>query len=145
MLAFESNWQKCNTNVTCNAPRPRQVTTPASHNSTLQSRCPSCHLTNSIKATHKCVIIREHACVITEWKPEHFFDVAVLLSKCEDVYTADLPLLLQVNKYAVCPRCCSSVTFINSFITTKLPLIIYEYILQCFDAVGWASGRASGL
>lgn len=31
----------------------------------------------------------------TEWKPTHVSDVAVLLSKCEDVCSADVPLLLQ--------------------------------------------------
>jgi len=36
-------------------------------------------------------------CVMTEWKPEHFSDVAVLLSKCGDVDSADVPLSLQVN------------------------------------------------
>ena len=35
----------------------------------------------------------------TEWKPEHISDVAVLLSKCEDVYSADVPSSLQVKKY----------------------------------------------
>jgi len=43
-------------------------------------------------------VIYEHArrCVVTEWLPEHFSDVAVLLSKCEDVYSADVPSSLQV-------------------------------------------------
>ena len=35
--------------------------------------------------------------LMTEWKPQHFSDVAVLLSKCEDVYSADVPSSLQVN------------------------------------------------
>ena len=39
----------------------------------------------------------ECGCVVTEWKPEHFSDVAVLLSKCEDVYSADVPSSLQVS------------------------------------------------
>jgi len=34
--------------------------------------------------------------VMTEWKPEHFSDVAVLLSKCEDVESADVPSSVQV-------------------------------------------------
>jgi len=33
---------------------------------------------------------------MTEWKPEHYTDVAVLLSKCEDVDSADVPSSLQV-------------------------------------------------
>ena len=48
-------------------------------------------------------LVDEHARVMTEWKPEHFSDVAVLLSKCEDVYSADVPSSLLVNKYAVWP------------------------------------------
>ena len=42
-------------------------------------------------AVHECF------CTMTEWKPEHFSDVAVLLSKCEDVYSADVPSSLQVS------------------------------------------------
>jgi len=39
----------------------------------------------------------ELVCVITEWLPEHFADVAVLMSKCEeDIYSADVPSSLQV-------------------------------------------------
>ena len=47
-------------------------------------------------AVHHCILC-ECVCVMTEWKQEHFSDVAVLLSKCEDVYSADVPSSLQVN------------------------------------------------
>ena len=30
-------------------------------------------------------------------------------------------------------------------VRSNIPLIYYYYRLQCFDAVGWAAGRASGL
>ena len=41
--------------------------------------------------------MRDIICVLTEWKPEHFSDIAVLLSKCEDVYSADVPSSIQVS------------------------------------------------
>ena len=44
-------------------------------------------------------MIYEVVCVMTEWLPEHFSDVAVLLSKCEDVYSADVPSSLQVSNH----------------------------------------------
>ena len=31
-----------------------------------------------------------------EWKTEHYADMTVLLSKCEDVYSADVPSAMQV-------------------------------------------------
>ena len=33
----------------------------------------------------------------TEWKTEHYSDMATLLSKCEDVYSADVPTAMQVS------------------------------------------------
>ena len=37
------------------APRPRQITMPASHHSFLQAGCPSCRPTNSVKALKETV------------------------------------------------------------------------------------------
>ena len=39
----------------------------------------------------------------------------------------------------------SSLIMLNSFLTIFHPLPPRSFCLQCFDAVGWAAGRASGL
>jgi len=39
-------------------------------------------------------------------------------------------------------RCCASFSVVNAYCVI---IIIIQYILQCFDAVGWTAGRASGL
>jgi len=49
------------------------------------------------ECTHRCSYVPDKLFLLTEWKQEHFSDVAVLLSKCEDVYSADVPSALQVS------------------------------------------------
>ena len=34
--------------------------------------------------------------LLVEWKTEHYADMTILLSKCPDVYSADVPAALQV-------------------------------------------------
>lgn len=47
---------------------------------------------------------------VSEWTTEMYSDVAMLLSKCEDVFSADVPAALQVSatefqnfSFAICP------------------------------------------
>ena len=35
--------------------------------------------------------------IISEWSTEHISDMAMLLSKCENVFSADVPMALQVR------------------------------------------------
>ena len=36
--------------------------------------------------------------MFVEWTTEHLSDVAMLLAKCDDVYSADVPSALQVSR-----------------------------------------------
>jgi len=73
-----------------------------SHVSTYNKFLDHCYIILSVHlfSFKKAFVINmtyELVCVITEWLPEHFADVAVLMSKCEeDIYSADVPSSLQV-------------------------------------------------
>ena len=97
---------------------------------------------------------------VTDWKVEHYADVAMLLESCEDVYSADVPTAIQVyllllmvaflvsegssykTIWSVLPIICHIITseksrienpfFINVYHTLKLQDIAYRIVKFVF-------------
>ena len=62
---------------------------------------------------------------------------------------AVLPFPIHLTRCAICRSVIITVLIIITFIAATITVVnghfMHEPCLQCFDAVSWASGRASGL
>jgi len=93
----------------------------------------------------------------SEWQWHQLGHMQVCSSLQTDNHASTPPLFLQARRPSCrptnspCPSCCptNSIKALKEKQTLhkkiKTKLICHNVCLQCFDAVGWVAGRASGL